>query len=96
MLPGYITVTLLMFRVYIVSSRPTSQAAHYPQLLLSFGAGPRTCLGRHLAKLQAVVAIATLVRRFRVRLAVGHERIEEHMQFVLLPSHLNIVLEPRE
>lgn len=46
-----------------------------------FGGGPRRCLGESFAMVEAVVLLATMARRWRMRLAPGH-RVE------LLPQHM--------
>ena len=40
---------------------------------IPFGAGPRVCVGSHLGMLEATVVAAMVARRFRLRLAPGHE-----------------------
>ncbi len=40
---------------------------------LPFGAGPRVCIGASFALQEAVIVLATAIRRFRFRLAPGHE-----------------------
>jgi cytochrome P450 len=49
-----------------VESRP--RYAYYP-----FGAGPRTCLGKHFALLEAALVLAEVGQRFRPRLVPGQE-----------------------
>lgn len=39
---------------------------------IPFGLGPHMCLGKHFAMLEAVLALATIGRRLRPRLAEGH------------------------
>lgn len=39
---------------------------------LPFGAGPRICIGAGFATIEAVMILATLAQRFRLRLAPGH------------------------
>src|SRR5947209_3050678 len=37
-----------------------------------FGGGPRQCIGNSFALMEAVLALATVAQRFRLRLADGH------------------------
>lgn len=46
-------------------------AAAHPEAYLPFGAGMRTCVGRHFAMLEAVLALACILRRFRLELLDG-------------------------
>jgi len=39
---------------------------------LPFGGGPRSCIGEHLATLEATLAMATIVRRFEIR-SIEHD-----------------------
>jgi cytochrome P450 len=49
-----------------VESRP--RYAYYP-----FGAGPRICLGKHFALLEATIALAQIASRYSLRLVAGHQ-----------------------
>ena len=46
-------------------------AFYRSQSFLPFGAGPRRCLGEPLAWLEAILVIATLAQRWRLRLPPG-------------------------
>lgn len=48
------------------ASRP--KFAYYP-----FGGGPRVCIGEQFAWMEATLALATIARRWRLRLAPGHD-----------------------
>ena len=62
---------------------------------LPFGAGPRACIGRRLALLEARIALATIARRFRVRPA-NTAAVPADLRFTLRPgAPINIVLEER-
>jgi cytochrome P450 len=66
------------FRPERAKERP--RYAYFP-----FGGGPRICLGIHFALLEAVVAVAMLAQRYRLRLVHG-QHIEPKMVGTLRPS----------
>jgi cytochrome P450 len=43
---------------------PDGEALRHPHAYLPFGAGTRACIGRHFAMLEAVLTVASVVRRF--------------------------------
>jgi cytochrome P450 len=45
---------------------PAREQARHPYAYFPFGRGPRACIGSHFAMLEAVIALAVLLRRFRV------------------------------
>ncbi len=47
---------------------PDREAARHRYAYLPFGAGPRVCLGNHFAYLEAQLALAVLLRRYRFEL----------------------------
>lgn len=62
---------------------------------IAFGAGPRACIGREFAMMEATVILATLARRFRPRPAPGPPP-RPYFGFTLRPAGgLRIALEPR-
>jgi cytochrome P450 len=71
-----------------VKSRP--RYAYYP-----FGAGPRTCLGMHFALLEAVLVLAEVAQRYRLRLLPG-QSVEPVFMGTLRPSaDIMMKVEPR-
>jgi cytochrome P450 len=53
---------------------------------LPFGFGPRICIGASFAMTEAVLILATLAQRFRLRIAPGHP-VEPLAQFTLKAKH---------
>jgi cytochrome P450 len=60
---------------------PEAKAARPPYAYFPFGGGPRRCLGEGFAQTEGVMLLATLARRWRLRLAPGHpvEVFPEHL-----------------
>jgi cytochrome P450 len=46
---------------------PERERARHPHAYFPFGAGPRACIGSHFAMLEALIAIAVVLQRFRIR-----------------------------
>jgi cytochrome P450 len=59
---------------------PAVGCAYFP-----FGAGPRSCIGGGFAMAEAVLIVATVVQRFRLLPAPGHE-VLLHPSFTLRPK----------
>jgi cytochrome P450 len=53
---------------------------------LPFGAGPRMCVGEPFARLEGVLVLATIARRWRLDLVPGH-RVELQPAVTLRPRH---------
>ncbi|WP_207955857.1 cytochrome P450 [Rubrobacter marinus] len=61
-----------------------------------FGGGPRLCIGSGFAKMEAVLLLATVARRFRLRHASGQESVRPLPSLTLRPDNgLRMVLEER-
>ncbi|RFU68578.1 cytochrome P450 [Bacillus sp. V59.32b] len=61
-----------------------------------FGGGPRVCIGNHFAMMEAVLVLATISRRFRVKLAPDHRPVIPYPSITLRPrGGLRMVLEER-
>ena len=62
---------------------------------IPFGFGPRICIGASFAMTEAVLILATLAQRFRLRVAPGC-RVEPHAVFTLHAKNgMQMTLEPR-
>ncbi len=60
-----------------------------------FGGGPRLCIGNYFATMEAVLILATIAQRFRLRLAPDH-KLEVLPALSLRPKHgLKMTLEAR-
>jgi cytochrome P450 len=67
----------------------------HPHAYAPFGAGPRACLGRHFALVEAQLLLAAIAQRFRVRLVPGQE-VKLNPRVTLGPqAPIQMVLEAR-
>jgi cytochrome P450 len=61
-----------------------------------FGGGPRQCIGNAFAVMEATLVLATIARKFRLRLAAGHA-VVPLASITLRPRHgVRVVLESRQ
>ncbi len=61
-----------------------------------FGGGPRLCIGQSFAKMEAVLLLATIAQRFRLRHAPGQETVEPLPSLTLRPNTgLRMILSER-
>ena len=65
---------------------PENEAKLPKGAYLPFGAGPRTCIGKSFAMLEAKLILATLARRFRLELAPG-QRVDVRPRITLTPRY---------
>lgn len=73
---------------------PEREAARHRYAYLPFGAGPRVCIGNHFAYLEAVLALAVMMRRFRFDRAADDR---PHPSATLRPEHgVRVVVRRRE
>ncbi len=74
---------------------PEARAARPRFSYFPFGAGPRQCIGEPFAWMEGVLLLATLARRWRLRLAPGHSA-EIHPLITLRPKNgMPMILERR-
>ena len=64
---------------------------------MPFGAGARTCVGQRFAILEAVVLLASIVKKFEITMPEGEkDRVREHLAVTLRPVNLRLVFKRRE
>lgn len=74
---------------------PEAEAARRPNTFIPFGAGSRACVGRHFAMLEAVLCLAAVLRRFKLRL-VSPRTVRLHPRITLAPARpIHVRLEGR-
>jgi cytochrome P450 len=60
-----------------------------------FGGGPRVCIGAGFAMMEAILLLATIAQRYRIRLA-PHQRVEPLASITLRPKKgIRVTLEER-
>jgi cytochrome P450 len=67
-------------------------AAHKPEVIQVFGAGPRFCPGKNLAMQEMICVISMICKNFDVQLAVDKGEITEEFAFTMYPKNLWITL----
>jgi cytochrome P450 len=61
-----------------------------------FGGGPRQCIGNSFALMEATLVLATIARKFRLRLVAGHQ-VVPLASITLRPRHgVKVILETRQ
>jgi cytochrome P450 len=71
-------------------------AARPPYAYLPFGGGPRRCVGMRFASMAVPLILATVLQRFRPRLAPGHQ-VDELARLNLAPRFgMRMTIETRQ
>jgi cytochrome P450 len=66
------------------------KVSYYP-----FGGGPRVCIGEGFAWMEGILALATIARRWRLRL-IANQRVVPAPSITLRPKHgIRMMLERR-
>jgi len=75
---------------------PESEAKIPRYAYMPFGAGPRACIGKSFAMMEAKLILATLAARYSFELARGH-RVIAQPRITLVPKHgMKMILRARE
>lgn len=62
-----------------------------------FGGGPRVCIGNHFAMMEAVLVLAYIAKRYRIKLAHDHHEVTLLPALTLRPKNgLRMVIEERD
>lgn len=67
-------------------SEGISKACKYPQSYMPFGFGPRTCLGKNLAMMEAKVLVSLIVSKFSFTLSPTYQHSPNH-KLLVEPQH---------
>jgi cytochrome P450 len=75
---------------------PAAAAQRHRFAYLPFGGGPRICIGNGFAMTEALVVLATVAQRFRVRLLAGEEVRPVGLITLRPRDGIRVTLEPRK
>ena len=67
---------------------------HSPDIMRTFGAGPRFCPGKNLAIYEMLISLSSICCHFNLKLAAKPQDVKEHFAFTMYPKHLPIKLTP--
>ncbi len=73
---------------------PAAVAARPKLSYLPFGAGPRTCIGKSFAMIEAQLLLATLAQHYELRMA--QSRVEMQPRITLAPKRLRMLIRRRQ
>ena len=69
-----------------------SQCDNIPPFAVGgFSAGPRTCIGKHLAKLEAKIGLIKFMQRYKEIDLLG-KKVELHLKFLYHPKDMTVKL----
>lgn len=74
---------------------PEARAARSRYSFITFGGGPRQCVGEPFAWAEGVLTLATLAQRWRLRLAPGHPVVPEPLMTLRPRGGMPMILERR-
>ena len=71
---------------------PKGCPVHQPEVIKTFGGGPRFCPGKSLAIYEMVMAISSICKHFDFTLGVSPSEVKEQFSFTMHPENLMIRL----
>lgn len=74
---------------------PEAEAARQRYAYYPFGAGPRICIGIHFAQMEAILVLAEIAQRFRVRLAKVNDGAVDFVGVIRPAQPIMVNLEAR-
>lgn len=69
--------------------------AHFDDVMVPFGAGPRLCPGRSLALLEIRTVMSMVARNFDIVAAAGGPPVGERFAFTLIPTNVRLMFDER-
>ena len=75
---------------------PENSAGRHRFAYMPFGGGPRICIGMSLATTEAVLILATLAQRYRLKLVPGQEIVLQHRVTMRPRDGIKMILAPRK
>lgn len=79
-----------------ISGKCPYSGAHVPEVIQTFGNGPRFCPGKNLAMVEMVMATAMICKNLDFELAVPAEEVKEVFAFTMFPKNLVLKLRQRQ
>jgi len=75
---------------------PERSAGRHRFAYIPFGGGPRICIGMALAMTEAILILATIAQRYRLRLAPGQDIVLQHRVTMRPRDGIKMILSPRK
>jgi cytochrome P450 len=75
---------------------PQNSAGRHRFAYMPFGGGPRICIGMSLAMTEAILILATLAQRYRLKLVAGQDIVLQHRVTMRPRDGIKMILAPRK
>lgn len=75
--------------------RPEQKESYQPNSYIPFGAGPRKCIGEHMALLEMTLILATIAQRYRLHVPLGQILKPRPLLSLRPESSFYVSLQPR-
>ncbi|TNE60462.1 MAG: cytochrome P450 [Bacteroidetes bacterium] len=77
-----------------LKEKPAHLENHDPEMIKTFGGGPRFCPGKYLATNEIVLLLSALCKQFDLELAVDPQEVTEQFEFTMYPGNLLVRFTP--